>query len=106
MQTEATDAWDETAVLENVRRVVHVLMTVRGVDVGQLADVLGLKRGATYNRLQFGGRVRFSVAEIYRMARVFDVPASVFFEPVEDLLGGLTGGFRKAPFLFGLPAAA
>jgi hypothetical protein len=96
------DLGSEAAVNENIRLVVSVLLAATGNDRQWLARELGIDRNTLYSRMGSGRESKFSVGEIYRMSRVFDVPASVFFSPVEDMLVG----FRKAHFSIPTPRKA
>lgn len=95
-------SWSEGEFVDNVRRIVRALMAIGGVDANWLGEQLGLDRNVVYSRLGSGRATRFTAAEIYRMAGIFEVSAGVFFEPADDLVAG----FRKDSFSTPQPVAA
>lgn len=87
---------------ELVQRVVRILLARDELTVEQLAEATGLKRTTLFRRINGSGR-GFTAAEIAVLADFFDVPVGEFYAPSGPLLGGLAGGFRKAPFLTLVP---
>jgi antitoxin component HigA of HigAB toxin-antitoxin module len=68
----------------NVRRVVQVLMTMAEVEASDVAAYLGVGRSSLYERLS--GKRRFTVAEVSKLAKFFDVDPGVFFTDPRALL--------------------
>lgn len=66
------------------RTVVQILMTSHNVDAPKLAEVLRLSRPAVTLKLR--GRRRFTVAELYELARYFEVDPAIFFEDPREML--------------------
>lgn len=68
----------------NVRKVVRTLLVVKDMTLDDLADAIPMSRSTLYTRLAVKGkRSRFTAAEVYRMARVFDVKVGTFYAPPE-----------------------
>jgi transcriptional regulator with XRE-family HTH domain len=68
------------------RTIVQLLMTGHGVDAPKLAGILRLSRPAVTLKLR--GHRRFTVAELFELARYFEVDPAIFFEDPKKLLGG------------------
>lgn len=70
---------------DNVRRVVKILMARDGMDQNTLAARLGFEQSVASRALQPGGR-RWKLADIRRLAEVFDVPIALLFEDPNNLI--------------------
>lgn len=80
---------DNEAIDANVRKVVQAFLLIRDMEPEELAEALTLGRSAIYTRLSEGkNKTRFTVAEIYRMSRLFGVPVGTFYEPPELATSG------------------
>lgn len=73
---------------DNVRRVVALLLTYKGMSRRELGQILGLNRTPINDRMR--GVKPFTVAEVAAMADYFGAPVSVFFEGPEALIGPRT----------------
>jgi hypothetical protein len=81
----------ELDVDANVRKVVKALLTINDMTPDALAELIPMSRSTLYTRLAVRGkRSRFTVAEVYRMAHLFDVKVGVFYEPPELATIGYT----------------
>jgi hypothetical protein len=66
----------------NVRKVVKTLLFVNDMTADDLAEQLKMSRSTLYTRLAVKGKKsRFTVAEVYRMARLFNVTVGTFYAP-------------------------
>lgn len=75
----------------NVRLVVQALRATRQLGVGDLAAHLGVSRNGMSERLH--GKRRITVAELDRLAQLFNVEPGQFFVDVDDLFGNAKGAY-------------
>lgn len=74
---------------ENAADVVRMLMASRRLDTKAFAPLVGMTRSTLYNRLgsRHGTGGAWLASELDAIAGFFDVPPSVFFKSVEDVVG-------------------
>lgn len=95
MAADTTPApWTDEQWQENLQKVFNVLGVMRSMKPKAIADAMPMPRSTFYDKL---GKGTFTALELARAARVLSVSASVFYEPVDDLIaGGLrTGSFSS-----------
>lgn len=80
---------------ERVRTVVRMLLGMHRMSEVELGRRLGLARTPIYNRMQ--GRTAFTVAEVIKMADLFDVPAEVFLAGPRALIAGVVTPRKSRP---------
>lgn len=86
MTTQSVDAFADSEIEDRICLNLRTLMKLRSMSAADLGKELGMRRSTVYAKL--AGDHKFSIGEIYRAARVLDVP-------IDALMGDLDARIKR-----------
>lgn len=88
-----TASVEPSVVDDNVTRVVEILQAYKRLSLNELIIASGIGKSTLIRRRHAGG---WSAAEVARLAEIFEVPVSVFYDGPDNLIANKSQFFRSA----------